>query len=904
MPDKDIIFRWLQRTVRFNRLMTMVILWLMFVYGVPLFPAPLLVNMYLRIQNSDASISVDDIRLRYNILTATPEIILEDLQIGHENISSMVIGLNSHWSLNNYNPHLSNLQDKKGRESSLKAAGGGGNATLPASPPDMGSPNYWEDPGVFSVAPTNAIFSYMRITYAAIGIPFQISDLQISRDATSPLGLRLDGFWQLDRYRGRMSFSKENGQPLSLALKSNKFNLLSVLKKLVDERTSNYLGDYFNFASLMRDAANFEEFVVDGKLVFNDQVQFQSADVTISSANHYLQASISPGASRTDMRLRWNLENLQTLLVPSLAKTTKFEKIDTKGNLALYSTTARRGGLSAIGVGPTDKANGITNQFEVLAYFQNADLQNLGLKVAMSPNDLETRATDYAFKGAVDASKDAQKMKMNFSVAKVGREYDAGAQFNESLQSVCSMFNFCNELPANLVWGADFSKLRGAYDVNIRSMPQTPYDQIRGIQKIYFSLATTFDRAPAFDVPFMNFNVKAGSKSTIAANGYSYGNLFLVEKAHVANENGLSADASDLQFRNGEFYKGNIQSNIAGSEKSVFTVTTLPDGTHKMTVVGDRVSFAPYLGFEKDRTVSTEPDIDILDRHIDRTKVPDVYLVGNVKKLGLNGDHEWSNAVFQLIIRDSRIELADFKSKEMTLFYKVGQRGDAVFRVKGSNAGELLYGTGVLSGIEGGNISFSATARNADEPLAGSGEINDFVVDKLGAMAKLFDLLSITGLFSGNEGVGFDKITASAQMFQQQLIFQNGVMRGPSMEMTFSGRLDLLGDGTDMEGTYVPKNFITQLLDIIPVLNVILPMSGDNAVIGTRYVMTGPVDNLKVRFNVGTFLTPGILRSIFGKPIGSQEFIDRGIYKNKPIPKPLPTTDDKKAAPSPDKRNH
>ncbi|MGI9461359.1 MAG: hypothetical protein ACR2NY_02125 [Alphaproteobacteria bacterium] len=860
MPIKKKIFQWLKRTVRFNRIMSIVMLWLLFIYGVPIFPIPLILNIILRWQATTA-VAVDDIRLRYNILTATPEVIIDNLQIDDDNFERIVIGLNSQWSLH------SRAQDNLAvREE----------ATISSAPPSLGMPNYWEEPKSFNVLASNAIFSYVIVRYAAINLPFEIRELLISPDKTSPIGFRLDGFWQIEGYRGKLSFRKKEGENLTLFLTSKKFNLLNVLEHLTGREES-----IFNFSALegRGRARSLEEFAVDSKLVFDDEVNFQMADIKIASRDHYLETIITPGEQRTDILLRWDLDNLQTLLSQDIKLKTKVTKINTKGNLALYSSVADRGAVSAYGISDGDRAKSINNHLELLAYFRNEDVRNLHLKFDFLPNDIEEKATDYAFRGDIDAIKDGQAMDLNFKLAKVGFEHHLDVAFDESLQAVCAMFDFCDDLPANLIWGHEFSKVKGNYKIHINNTKQSLYDKFRNWHKIYFDSYASFEDAPDFDIPFMNFSSKANSLTEVMMQGYSYGNAIQIEEARVENQNGLSAIARQLEIKDGSFYKGIIESKVGNRKKSGFIVSRLPDGTRKMEAVGESISLAPYLGFEKDRNITAD-EVDIFDRHIDRSKLPNLYLVGHIEKLRLHGDYEWRNAKFKVIIRDKRLEFVDFKSNEVTLFYKVGAIGDAVFRVSGTHAGEMLNGLGVLSGVEGGNIKFSATAKNADQPLIGSGEITDFLVYRLGGVAKLFDLLSITGLFSGEVGVPFDKITSKAKMHNRQIIFENGVMTGPSMEMTFAGRLDRWADATVIEGTYVPKNIITSILDNIPFLNLILPMSGDNAVIGTRYIITGSLDKLNVRFNVGTLLTPGILRGVFGQPTGEQEFIERGPSKS------------------------
>lgn len=867
MARQKFFFAGAQRMITPRRSMAVLLLWLIFFYGFPLFPLPLILNTWLKPQ---AGITIDDIRVRYNILRASPELIITHALVGNSDIQKIVVGINSRWWLNpSYGDNrLARLKDED---------------MIPSHVVALGNPNYWEESKTYAPLSNNAIFSYLILWHEDSNLPFRVNNLVISKDKNSPIGFRLDANWQIQDYQGTLAFRKKPSEDLTLFLDSDKFNLIDVLEKL-NNKDSNFLGDYLDILPSKKRNYSLEEFAVSTKIRFADDFVFRNADIKIVSADHYLDALLLPLTDSNNpvghfgIMLRWDLENLQTLLSAKIKKSTKVRNFNTKGQLAFYIGKNKEGNGDIFGITAGRGSDGkpITNSLQLVANFNDRKAQNLQLNLQFTPDKLKRDTTSvYAFQGNGHAQKDNDGMDFDFEARDIAQEHHFSFAFRESLQAICSMFNFCETLPANLIWGHEFSRIKGDYRFTLHDRVLNPYEKFLNIRKIYFQVTGRFRTKEAFDVPFINFKSKPNSLSQASASGYQYKNTTVISRADIKNESGLTATLHNLKIQNGDLVSGDIKSQVGRNEISEFHVTKMPDGSNKILIVGDRGSFAPYLGFEKDRH-PTNPMVDMLDRHINFKKKPDVQISAQLKRLLLNGDYEWRNANLNFTMRDDRIELIDWHSDEMEFFYKVEPGGAATMRMNGSHVGEVLTGAGIFSGVKGGRGTFTASSPNANTPMTGSGKIVDFSLTRLGGVAKIFDLLSISGLFNDDpDGIPFDHFTTNARMFDQQIIFDKGVLSGPSMEMTFVGLLDIIGNGTRIEGTYVPKNIITRILDFIPLLNIFFPMSGDNAVIGTRYVITGLLEDLKIRFNFGTLLTPGFLRDIFGRPQAPDNFIKR-----------------------------
>lgn len=861
-------------------------------------------------------------------------------------IQTILIGINNRWELNGKWVWQNSVSKEARGISNLRSVNVkkrtediyGTN-----TPYVLGVPNYWENNVDFSPTVSSASIPYIKIVTGFAQKPFVLSNIKL-QELIKPINLKTDsniikamtkyqlsGSWEFYNYHG-IFFSEYKDHP-SLVFLSNKFSLIDVVKSLVAENEQSIFNkDFFKQHlsldpikefTIKRKITSDEIFAVNTKINFDNEFGFQNLQTKIISEKHYFAALVYTRDNRYEALINWDLANLQSILPSDFKKDKKVIDIETKGNVLLYYETPHLTNYSIFGITNTMPL-GLTISQEVLnlvkksGFYKNLHFSNsankpievessfnldLRLKNTItskndiayspasllqfvfnfSPNLQEEKFYFYSFSGNGSVNK-PKTIPFNFSFRQTSEQNIFGFRFSQSFLDICTLFDFCKDIPPNLILGHRISTIKGSHNLSFYYNFKKFFDK-----KIYYSLKSTFFDSVGFEIPFIGYKTTPNTKTNINLNGYMDDESFVIKKAHATNQSGLDVSAANLVFNKYGFSKGIISSDIDNVGKANFKIIPLTNGEVRMEVKGDVVSFAPYLGFYSS---GASRKTDMFDRHFTKDSITDINLTADVKRLRLNGSYEWRNVKFEFIMKDGKFYRIVATGDNVKFRYIVNPDDlSALVDIDVEPAGELLYGIGLLEGISGGHAIIKANAKDADSPLIGKIELKNFSAYQLGAVAKFFDLLSISNLFSGlnDAGIQFDSLVADAKMFDRQIILNNGILSGASMEMTFVGLLDLLSSGTNIEGTYVPKNILTRLIDVIPLVNVILPMSGDRAVIGSRYVITGDLDNLKVRFNVGTALTPGFLRDIFGRPKAPENFIDRQQQKQEKLNK-NPTT--------------
>jgi hypothetical protein len=144
--------------------------------------------------------------------------------------------------------------------------------------------------------------------------------------------------------------------------------------------------------------------------------------------------------------------------------------------------------------------------------------------------------------------------------------------------------------------------------------------------------------------------------------------------------------------------------------------------------------------------------------------------------------------------------------------------------------------------------------------------MDDFVVRKAPALAKLLNAMSLSGVQSllNNEGLRFQRLESDFEwLFRDQgdlLVVKDGKTSGSSLGLTFEGVVNQRTNITDISGTIIPLSGVNNVLGGIPVLGQIL--TGGKALIAATYNISGPSGDPDVSVNPLSVLAPGFLRGI------------------------------------------
>jgi hypothetical protein len=196
-------------------------------------------------------------------------------------------------------------------------------------------------------------------------------------------------------------------------------------------------------------------------------------------------------------------------------------------------------------------------------------------------------------------------------------------------------------------------------------------------------------------------------------------------------------------------------------------------------------------------------------------------------------------------------------------------RGDGrALRMTAQDAGALLAAFGVLRHLEGGRLTVNASyAHNAPgAPLAGTAEMDDFVVNNAPAFGKLLQAMTLFGLFEALSGPGlnFVRLVAPFTLTPDGLTLSDARAFSASLGLTVRGTLDRRRNQLAMDGTIVPAYMINSLLGNIPILGRVFSPERGGGVFAATFRLSGPIGDPQVSVNPLAALTPGFLRGIFG----------------------------------------
>ena len=134
-------------------------------------------------------------------------------------------------------------------------------------------------------------------------------------------------------------------------------------------------------------------------------------------------------------------------------------------------------------------------------------------------------------------------------------------------------------------------------------------------------------------------------------------------------------------------------------------------------------------------------------------------------------------------------------------------------------------------------------------------------------LARLLTVASFTGLsdtLSGN-GIRFDRLKGDFKLTDG--VAETKLLRayGPGLGITSQGSIDFDRAEIDLEGTIVPAYSVNQVLQKIPLVGVLLTGGEGEGLFAVLYSTSGSLTDPEVSVNPLSLLTPGFLRSVFGR---------------------------------------
>ena len=237
--------------------------------------------------------------------------------------------------------------------------------------------------------------------------------------------------------------------------------------------------------------------------------------------------------------------------------------------------------------------------------------------------------------------------------------------------------------------------------------------------------------------------------------------------------------------------------------------------------------------------------------------------------------HRQENAV-ALEEAETEIEEMGLNEEERSFIFDYGpaENGHFDLTVHADDVGGLLYSFNLNDTVKGGRLSISAASDGPipQNDLAGKIRVRNFKLVETPLLANLLSVASFTGLLdtlTGN-GIRFERMTGDFVLVDGTAKTKLLRVYGPGLGITARGDIDLDDAAVDLEGTIVPAYSVNQLLEKIPLVGVLLTGGEGEGVFAVLYSAEGPMNDPEVSVNPLSLLTPGFLRSVFGRPDGDE----------------------------------
>ena len=303
---------------------------------------------------------------------------------------------------------------------------------------------------------------------------------------------------------------------------------------------------------------------------------------------------------------------------------------------------------------------------------------------------------------------------------------------------------------------------------------------------------------------------------------------------------------------------------VAGSTDVRGEVRVRADQGYDVAVYGRRLDLRPYFAGAGAEPAGAVRPFNLI-ANVDTVLLGETLVLHKVEaRSRFDGAH----------VTDAAFTCDLGRAKDVAFSLEGGAPGQRRFSVAADDAGAVFEALDVTPNLIGGALSVEGVIDDtgADAPLAGTIRVSDFHMVDAPVLAKLLNVVSITGALEMLKGSGipFDRLEAQFAYRDDVLTLKEGLARGLSIGLTLEGEVDLARDWIDLAGTIVPAYFLNTALGRIPVIGDILTGGEGEGVFAATFVAEGPRQAPSVFVNPLAVLAPGILRDLISKmPLGT-----------------------------------
>ncbi len=306
-----------------------------------------------------------------------------------------------------------------------------------------------------------------------------------------------------------------------------------------------------------------------------------------------------------------------------------------------------------------------------------------------------------------------------------------------------------------------------------------------------------------------------------------------------------------LEFRTLEFAENKLRGKIAVAR----------DGSIDISLIGSKADITPFLGNETEvdaRAIGVSAPVR-LSANIEQVRFGDGQTLRDVK-VSLSGDSgDW---------RALEIDAAVGDGARLNISYGPTDSGMAM-RIATGNAGSALRALGWTERIQGGDFLAIGTQPAPNTPMTGNFSLRRFKTSEAPALARVLQVLSLTGIFNAlnQKGLEFATLDGDFRYFGGALELKNTRAIGSSIGITTEGVIFIGDDRARLTGTVIPAYTINRILGSIPILGNILTGGKNEGLFAANYALRGRLEDPLVSVDPLSALAPGILRRLVGRDV-------------------------------------
>ncbi len=188
--------------------------------------------------------------------------------------------------------------------------------------------------------------------------------------------------------------------------------------------------------------------------------------------------------------------------------------------------------------------------------------------------------------------------------------------------------------------------------------------------------------------------------------------------------------------------------------------------------------------------------------------------------------------------------------------------------IEAEDAGTTLQALGLFDDLRGGRLSMSGTFADTEpeRPLTGRLKIKDYQIVKAPLLARLLNIMALTGIADAlrGEGISFSTLDAPFTWRAGTLLLTDAKAHGTSLGLTASGTVEVEAERVDVKGTIVPFYVINSLLGRLPLIgDLFTGGEAGGGVFAATYAISGPLGDPHIWINPLSIVGPGVLRHLF-----------------------------------------